>query len=231
MLRRIRFLLDRSLIETLIAVAHKLGVRIAAPRAAHHAIFTRIYRSNEWDDPESRSGPGSTRARGAGLRPALAELLARHSIATLLDAPCGDFNWIRDLTAEVPISYTGVDIVEELIRDNIRRYADERHRFFCRDLTRDLLPKADLILCRDALVHFSFADIHAALANFKRSGSKYLLATSFIDLQCNEDIRTGGWRPLNLQAEPFLLPAPIESIPDTPPAGIAPGKRLCLWEL
>lgn len=95
------------------------------------------------------------------------------------------------------------------------------------------LPKADVILCRDCLVHFSFADIELALSNFKRSGSRYLLTTSFIDWEMNADISTGGWRPLNLQASPFLFPAPMAMVDERcmHSGGIYQGKRLALWEL
>jgi hypothetical protein len=140
----------------------------------------------------------------------------------------GDFNWMCDATSTLA-SYTGVDIVEDLIAGNNARHGDARHRFLCRDLTRDPLPKADLILCRDALVHFSFADIGSALANFRRSESEFLLTTSFIDLARNEDIRTGGWRPLNFQEAPFRSPELLAIIDDIPAGNVAPGKRLCLW--
>ena len=227
---RIRSIRNLSLTETIYAIAWKLGARFHAPKAAHQRIFHRIYATNAWGDPESRSGPGSTRARGEELRPALLELMTRHSVTRLLDAPCGDFNWIRELTAGLT-SYVGVDIVEELVTENNARYGDARHQFLWRDLTRDPLSRADLILCRDALIHFSFSDIFAALANFKRSGSELLLTTSFIDHPQNEEIRTGGWRPLNLQAEPFRFPEPIAVIDDIPSGNVAPGKRLCLWKI
>jgi hypothetical protein len=219
-----------NLAEMIYEIAWKLGGRSAASKGAHRSIFQRIYASNVWGDAESRSGPGSTRERGAAIRPALLQLMARHSVTTLLDAPCGDFNWMRDATAALT-SYVGVDIVEELVAANNARYGDSRHQFLCLDLTRDALPKADLILCRDTFIHFSFADIWAALSNFKRSGSELLLTTSFIDLSSNEDTRTGGLRPLNLQATPFEFPEPLAVIEDTPNGGVAPGKRLCLWNL
>jgi hypothetical protein len=229
-LDRIRPVRTRNLAETVYEIVWKLGARFAAPKAAHRAIFRRIYTTNAWQNSESRSGPGSTRARGAELRPALLDLLARHSVATLLDAPCGDFNCIREATSGLSF-YIGFYIVVELLSGNDARHGDDRHRFLCRDLTRDALAKADLILSRDALVHFSFSDIWSALANFKRSGSELLLTTSFIDLERNDDIRTGGWRPVNLQAEPFRFPEPIAVIEDIPHGNVAPGKRLCLWKV
>jgi len=230
---RIGALLRRHPAEIAYVVAWKLGLRRRAPSRAHEALFTTIHRRNDWGDSESRSGPGSTRARGADIRDALLELLQRFSITSLLDAPCGDFNWMRDLSGDHQATYTGVDVVEQLISENQRLYGDSRHRFLRRDITCDALPAADLVLCRDALVHFSFADIDAALANFKRGGSRYLLATSFLDLQQNEDIRTGGWRPLNLERAPFDFPPPIVAIDDVPAGaeGVGKSKRLCLWNL
>lgn len=231
MLVRIQSLLQQSIAEIAYAIAWKLGGRGRASRAAQRAIFERIHATNEWSDAESRSGPGSTVARGESIRPALASLVQRYGVHSILDAPCGDFNWMRNVTRDLDVTYTGVDVVPDLIAGNRQQYADERHRFECLDITHDPLPRADLILCRDALVHFSFADIEAALRNFRSSGARLLLATTFVDLKRNDDLRTGGWRPLNLQLEPFSLPEPLALIDDLPAGGAAPDKRLGLWAL
>lgn len=232
MIRRIASMARRPLSELAYAIAWRLGIRGRAPSAAQRAIFTRIYEQNAWGDAESRSGPGSTRARAAQVQGALIDLFRAFSIRSVVDAPCGDFNWMRDVAAEALESYVGVDIVAELIAHNRRLYEDASRRFVHGDITRDPLPRADAIVCRDALVHFSFADIRAAVANFKRSGSKYLLATSFPRAGGGADIRTGDWRALDLQAAPISFPEPLAWIDDTPPtapAGVE--KRLCLWEL
>jgi SAM-dependent methyltransferase len=231
MLKRIRSFLGMSPREMAYAIAWKLGMRRPPSPDTHRAIFTRIYAANEWGDPESRSGPGSTERRAAGVRPALLDLLERYSVSTVVDAPCGDFNFFRGAAADLLEAYVGVDVVEELVVANQAAYGDARHRFLRMDLTCDALPKADLILCRDAFIHFSFADVLRAVANFRKSGSTFLLTTSFIDHPRNEDARTGGWRPLNLQAAPFHFPEPLERIHDTPLDGSHAGKRLCLWRL
>jgi hypothetical protein len=129
--------------------------------------------------------------------------------------------------------YIGVDIVSKLIEENNRKYASHNRQFLNFDITHDLLPKADLILCRDCFVHLSFADIHAAISNFKKSGSKYLLTTTFTNVTRNMDIKTGGWRPLNLEIEPFNLPKPILIINENCTEGnmAYTDKSLALWEL
>jgi hypothetical protein len=216
--------------ELLYAILWKLGLRPRASSSLQRNIFTDVYERNAWGSAESRSGGGSTRERGSHFRIELLEVLRRFEIRSIVDAPCGDFNWMRDVVAEH--DYVGIDIVDELIAANRERYVAANLRFLCGDLTRDPLPKADLILCRDCLVHFSYADIRAAIANFQRSSSKYLLTTTF-PKAVNIDIRTGGWRPLNLQAEPFAFPEPVAVI-DEIPASLRhdyPDKKLCLWDL
>ena len=159
-------------------------------------------------------------------------LLRKIGARTLLDAPCGDFNWMDSVAGAVD-SYTGIDIVEELIARVAQRHAGERRTFLCRDFTRDPLPRADVILCRDALVHFSFADVRAALRNFRRSGSRYLLTTTFIAHERNENCWTGSWRMLNLERGPFRFPTPLALIDERRPLpdGRDSGKRLALWQL
>jgi hypothetical protein len=158
--------------------------------------------------------------------------LKRLEVRALLDAPCGDFNWAAPVAAAVE-SYVGVDVVPELIAANIQS-AGTQPRFLCADLTRDRLPPADLILCRDCLVHFSFADIRAALRNFRRSGATWLLTTTFIDPnRRNEDIGSGGWRALNLELPPFRFPPPSALIDEhcEHTGGIYRDKRLGLWKI
>jgi len=172
--------------------------------------------------------PLQTADRGAAFRDELIALLRRLDTRVLLDAPCGDCNWIGPVADAVP-RYVGVDVVPQLIERVRARHAGERRTFACADLARDPLPRADVILCRDCLVHFSFAESGRALRNFSRSGATFLLATTFDDVAENEDIVTGGWRALNLRKPPFSFPPPLEAIDERCPG--YPGKRLALWRM
>jgi len=111
-------------------------------------------------------------------------------------------------------NYIGADIVEELLEQTARRYGGSGKSFLNLDITKANLPRADLILTRDCLVHLSFKAIGRALRNIKLSGSRYLLTTTYPNLMANEDVRTGGWRQLNLQAAPFCFPEPLLLIRD-----------------
>jgi SAM-dependent methyltransferase len=196
------------------------------------AVFSQIYRRNDWGGTESVSGPGSSLSRTNVARKAIAELITSRNIKTILDAPCGDFHWMRLLDLG-QVDYCGVDIVSELIAQNIAQHSRSNVTFQVLDIVKDPLPQVDLIVCRDALVHLFYKDIFQALRNFKSSGSTYLLTTSFPGHE-NRDIRLqGDWRPFNLQSEPINLKAPRELFNEECDEmdGIFKDKSLVLWSL
>jgi hypothetical protein len=99
--------------------------------------------------------------------------------------------------------------VPELIARNKKGFENHTHSFLVADIVTDNLPQADLILCRDCLVHLSNEDVFDALKNIRQSGARYFLTTTF-PLHNNMDILNGSWRSLNLQKQPFNLPEPVE---------------------
>jgi hypothetical protein len=145
------------------------------------ALFTRIYQTNLWGDAESRSGLGSAPGAAPALRHALPALWSRLGVRRILDLPCGDFAWLSGIELGERF-YLGADIVAELVARNQAAFGreDGRVQFAKLDLLRDPLPAADLVLCRDCLVHLSFANIFAALVNLRRSGARWLLVTTFL---------------------------------------------------
>ncbi|WP_298242080.1 class I SAM-dependent methyltransferase [uncultured Bradyrhizobium sp.] len=197
------------------------------------ARFERIERTNLWGAASSVSGLGSEDMATAAIRDALPPLLQRLGVRALLDAPCGDAGWIG--RAKLELNYIGIDIVPSLIAANNRRVADGElaGRFLLADLTRDALPRADLILCRDCLVHLSFDNIARVISRFRASGAQYLLVTTFPEWEGNSDCEDGDWRALNMTKAPFGWPAPRELIDERCEEGDGGwrDKSLGLWRL
>ncbi|HEX5607809.1 MAG TPA: capsular polysaccharide synthesis protein, partial [Candidatus Binatia bacterium] len=195
-------------------------------------IFEQIFRDNCRRRDESVSGPGSCLAQTYEIRQRLPFLFADLGIETLLDAGCGDFHWLQHVDLGLK-EYIGIDIVGDLIARNRQQFGLPNRRFILADLTEAPLPRSDFILCRDCLVHFSFADIVRILRNFGRSGSMYLLTTTFPERAENQEIATGDWRTLNLERAPFHFPAPMRIINErcTERGGIYADKSLGLWRL
>ena len=150
----------------------------------------------------------------------------------MLDLPCGDFNWMRhvDLSG---IEYTGGDIVKE-IAENKRRHTRGPGTPVCPPRPRCRRPpRADLVFCRDCLVHLPYEDIFAAVENVRRSGAAWLATTTFTRRHQNDDLY-GVWRPLNLQDPPFGFPEPDLLLEEgCPPVGGEDfsDKSMGFWKL
>jgi len=178
-------------------------------------VFTNIYKRNLWKSTESRSGRGAELALTENVRTYLPVVIDYLSITSILDVSCGDFNWMRHVRLNIP--YFGCDIVQELVDQNNAKYGSPERHFFQADITRDPLPDADLILCRCTLYHLSFIDIFEALNNFRNTRARFLLLTNLPKVALNTDIKSGGYRRLNMEVEPFNLGPEIFHFPDVPP--------------
>ena len=196
-------------------------------------VFARMMQAGLQAGHESRSGPGSSLFSTAVLRKELPRVIREFKVQLLLDAACGDFNWMRHVVNNPLLEYIGIDVLPDLIQRNQEAFGAPIREFRTLDLIRDQLPKVDLIVCRDCLVHLSFADVADAIRNFKRSQSRYLLTTSFPNHDKNQDIATGDWQPLNLQRYPFYFPPPIRIINENceENGGLYRDKSVALWEV
>jgi SAM-dependent methyltransferase len=195
-------------------------------------IFTKYYEENSWNGRESLSGPGSDYEQTKYLISELDILLKTLPIKTMLDVPCGDFNWMRKVNLD-SIKYIGGDIVNKMIKNNNKRYGDKNISFEVIDIVNDSLPKSDLIMVRDCFVHLPNSDIKKSINNIKNSKSKYLLTTSFTwkSHKSNNDIVPGYWRRLNLEHEPFNFPFPQQIIVEGNIQSNDRDKTMSLWEI
>ena len=171
-------------------------------------VFTNIFQKNWWNNSESRSGWGAELRRTVSVRSQLPAFVQRHSIGSLLDAPCGDFHWMQYVEWPPRFRYVGGDIVHDLIVENRTKYPTTE--FVELDVLRDPLPAVDGWLARDLMIHFPDEAVWAALDQFRKSSIRYLLATTYPNARSNPNIRFGQVRHLNLCAPPFNLPAPFE---------------------
>ncbi len=194
-------------------------------------IFSDYYNFNHWGSVESKSGPGSSIEQTKNLIREIPFLLKKYSIKTVLDIPCGDFNWMKNVAFD-GVDYVGADIVDELVEKN--RSEHPGVKFSKLDILVDDLPSVDLILCRDCLFHFPIEMVKKALGNIYRSGSKYALVTNHMWRAFeNTDIQFGQYHRLNLLLAPFFLPQPIEIIVEgnTEAAGGQADRSLVLWPI
>jgi hypothetical protein len=118
----------------------------------------------------------------ANLREALPLVFRKLDVRIFIDAPCGDYNWMRLVPFPTERRYIGLDVVPKLIESNQKSYGAGKAEFHKLDITREPLPYGDLLFCRDCLFHLSFGNIFKFLENFVRSETKYLMASTHRNL-------------------------------------------------
>lgn len=190
-------------------------------------LFTKIHQENRWGAPETRCGSGSLLSATTDLREGLRGTLRQLGVRTLVDAGCGDVNWMALISEELDL-YLGFDVVPELIAHNRTLLAHRKnHLFQVAEICHERLPRADALLCRNTLTHLPDELGVQALRLFKRSEARHLIATTFPGA-VNGNARLGHWHKVNLSAPPFSLPEPLLLIPD----GKARHERfLGVWRL
>lgn len=188
--------------------------------------FTEAFEQNVWQDDESVSGAGSTLTYTSELRTTLPAMIAALGCRSMLDAPCGDFNWMKELDLS-GVAYTGADIVAPMIEG--LRSEWPQHSFLCLDITKDPMPKADFVLIRDVLFHLSNLDIVRVLENFVNSGSAWLATSHSFHVAEMADVVSDPttFRPVNLMTPPFYFAPPDHMLKDYVP-GFLP-RWLGIW--
>lgn len=198
--------------------------------ALNKRLFTQIYEQNSWGSHESRSGAGSTITKTTAIRAHLPHIIKEWNIRTILDAPCGDFNWMKELDLSGIDCYIGLDIVSQLIAKNIELYSSENRFFFTVDIVNHPLPCVDLLICRDCIQHLTDQDVFKLFTNIKRSNSQYLLISNYPQSTENNDIdqiySTIRITYRNLFRPPFNFPKPLATIDEK-----FDKKVLTLWRI
>lgn len=170
-------------------------------------LFDQVYRANAWNGIETRSGPGSGPAATEMLRLDLLVLVEELGVGSVLDVGCGEGTWQPELPG-----YLGLDVSVEAIAAAQRAHPDRRYAVW--NPESPLPPRADLVLCRDAIQHLSLEDGRALLDAIISSGARWMLASTYRG-GMNRPIESGAdaYAP-DLTAPPFSLPAPARLISD-----------------
>ena len=185
-------------------------------------IFNSIYKSNYWNKSknfnpkfQSYSGPGSipNSKQTNNLITNLEKFFINNNIKKILDAPCGDCAWIERLF-KMNIEYTGIDIVNELIVNNNKKFQNNQNiNFFCEDLTEyNKFDGYDFVLLRDFFIHLPIENIQNILNNLRKSNCKFYAFNSYENVKINKEISTGQHRKINLMEKPFSCEQPFSKI-------------------
>ena len=114
--------------------------------------------------PFTVCGNGSTLESTANARAWLPKIAEKYNIRSVVDAGAGDMAWMQHMKWNV--AYQPFDLIP--------RHPDVAQI----DITTELLPRADAILCRHVLNHLA-ERLQQTADLFKKSGCEYLIATQY----------------------------------------------------
>lgn len=177
------------------------------------AVMEQIYEAKLWGDNGSDfySGQGSH-------HPELIEpyvntlqlfLKSFENSLTVCDLGCGDFNIGKELVVNAK-KYIAVDIVEDLINFNTKKFQSPNLEFHCLDIAKDNLPSADCAILRQVLQHLSNSEISNIVD--KLYDFKYVVLTEHLpqgNFSPNTDIISGQGIRLKKQSGVDLCKAPF----------------------
>lgn len=173
-------------------------------------VFTDLYHSEVWenvDGTQTRSGLGSTLEYSKCIRDILTCMLKEYSIKSILDASCGDWNWMSTIQYRIKCNYVGIDVVSEIIDRNTKLFSNDRFKFVKTDALSYLktLPNksVDLILFRNTAEYLD-ETYNLEFIGEARRVCRYLLMTTTDTCNENKDVDTVGcYRPINLKLPPY----------------------------
>ncbi len=190
------------------------------PNFGRLSVFDEIYKEGFWGNG---SGGGSSLGASKPYVQFLEKFLKSYQIKRVVDVGCGDWQFMRyvDLTG---IDYTGIDAAQSVIAANERAFGTENIRFVHFDGDYGVVPKADLLLCKDVLQHLDTESVRSLIKSLIPR-FRYSLITNDVPKRSllgrlidrlkrknlldayglNKDIDTGDYRLLDLRMPPFLL--------------------------
>lgn len=150
------------------------------------SIFENIYLNREWGSNRTLSGEGTLPEAAEEYVRYLSEFLkSNKDINSILDVGHGDWKmWPRGYFDKY--NYTGVDTAHQIVEECKREFSGDNIKFIEGDFLEIELPKSDVLLIKDVLIHLSDEDILRSLKKIR--DFKYSLITT--------DIKSNGWRVL-----------------------------------
>ena len=169
--------------------------------------FSKIAEEAQWTYSDGCiSGPGSDEKALDLLTPFVAQIFDKIEIHRVLDLGCGTGSFTQVLE-KIGYSgnYIGIEIAESALPLNLE--CPFPTKFAVGDILNDELPEADLVIVKDVLQHLPNDAIFALLKKLEKYRDVLLindLRGAVLNELLNQDIPAGAYRPLKLNAAPFL---------------------------
>jgi SAM-dependent methyltransferase len=160
------------------------------------ARYDRAYFDRWYRDPETRVKSGVAIRRKAALALSVAEYYLERPVRTVLDAGCGEGNWLPALRSlRLGIRYTGVDASSYAVK----RFGKKRNIRLGSFATLEeigLAEEYDLIICSDTLFYLPIEELEQGLGSLAHRTA----GVAFLELYTGEDYLVGDFPKDGLQS-------------------------------
>ena len=117
------------------------------------AKFSDIYSKNKWG---GGSGSGSKfTADNKWFLKQLRDTIDTHSIKTICDAGCGDWEVMKHMTWKEDERYVGTDIVKTEVEKLNQKYITKNTSFKQQDISSEIPSGYDLVIIKDVIQHWN----------------------------------------------------------------------------
>ena len=197
-------------------------------KKSNYQIFEEIYKKKLWSPNRSKenykfySGTGSHNSEFSEIYISSVKnfLKSLPSKPNVVDLGCGDFEIGSKLRSECN-EYIAIDVFDDLIDYNKKKFKDYNVTFKTLDITKDEIPGGDVCFLRTVLQHLSNDSIKKFL-DLMKNNYKYLIITEHlpedVNFVPNIDMLTGPYIRLDknsgvdLTKNPFKLAVVSENI-------------------
>ncbi len=150
-------------------------------------IFSDIYKKNTWGGKpgEFYSGSGTHNPDVQRYIDTVRAFIKEKNVKSVLEIGCGDFHISSKIIEGLNVTYTGTDVVEEMMKHHQGKFGRESISFRFLNAIDDQLPPADLVIIRQVLQHLANVQVSKILEKIKTY--RYALITEHLPASANPD--------------------------------------------
>ena len=164
--------------------------------------FSKIYNINEWGG----SGPGSDPNNVKPYLEILQDVFNNPKYNSFVDLGSGDWRLMATINVSEDKRYKGFDLVKKVIENAEKNHSKSNISFYHIHKLKDLVnEKADMLIIKDVMQHWSNKDIKYFLDNILPNYKYSLITNDYKKDALNEDIKSGHFRPIDIEKDPYNL--------------------------
>jgi hypothetical protein len=177
-----------------------------------HRNFDIICQLEQWkraDEDSPVSGHGSGRSASELFVNYVNNLIAIHSVSSIVDVGSGDWSYMKDVNIA---SYNGYDVSSFIVDKTTALYGnnttdkdDGKFVAFHVSGINQIYESADMMICKDVLQHLPLDAAQHIVDQHSKFKISILVNDATMDIPNDDILMAGGYRSLDVEKPPFNI--------------------------